>query len=82
LAHEIRNPLTPIQLSAERLAWKLGGKLDDQDAQILTRSTDTITTPLPLSSGNTVALPSRILASSGAAYSTWTGLSVPAAAPM
>ncbi|HGJ8435052.1 TPA: ATP-binding protein [Neisseria gonorrhoeae] len=42
LAHEIRNPLTPIQLSAERLAWKLGGKLDDQDAQILTRSTDTI----------------------------------------
>ncbi|HFC3366632.1 TPA: ATP-binding protein [Neisseria gonorrhoeae] len=42
LAHEIRNPLTPIQLSAERLAWKLGGKLGDQDAQILTRSTDTI----------------------------------------
>ncbi|MFV0003384.1 ATP-binding protein [Neisseria meningitidis] len=42
LAHEIRNPLTPIQLSAERLAWKLGGKLDEQDAQILTRSTDTI----------------------------------------
>ncbi|EMT1205122.1 PAS domain-containing sensor histidine kinase [Neisseria gonorrhoeae] len=42
LAHEIRNPLTPIQLSAERLAWKLGGKLDDQDAQILARSTDTI----------------------------------------
>ncbi|HEZ4737344.1 TPA: PAS domain-containing sensor histidine kinase [Neisseria meningitidis] len=42
LAHEIRNPLTPIQLSAERLAWKLGGKLDEQDAQILTRSIDTI----------------------------------------
>lgn len=42
LAHEIRNPLTPIQLSAERLAWKLDGKLDEQDAQILTRSTDTI----------------------------------------
>lgn len=42
LAHEIRNPLTPIQLSAERLAWKLGGKLDEQDAQILTRSTETI----------------------------------------
>lgn len=42
LAHEIRNPLTPIQLSAERLAWKLDGKLDEQDAQILTRSTETI----------------------------------------
>ncbi|PJO77309.1 HAMP domain-containing protein [Neisseria brasiliensis] len=42
LAHEIRNPLTPIQLSAERLAWKLHDKLDEQHAQILTRSTDTI----------------------------------------
>lgn len=42
LAHEIRNPLTPIQLSAERLAWKLQGKLNEQDAQILIRSTDTI----------------------------------------
>ena len=42
LAHEIRNPLTPIQLSAERLAWKLQDKLGEQDAQILTRSTDTI----------------------------------------
>jgi len=42
LAHEIRNPLTPIQLSAERLAWKLHDKLDEQDAQILSRSTDTI----------------------------------------
>ena len=42
LAHEIRNPLTPIQLSAERLAWKLHDKLGEQDAQILIRSTDTI----------------------------------------
>ena len=42
LAHEIRNPLTPIQLSAERLAWKLQDKLGKQDAQILARSTDTI----------------------------------------
>lgn len=42
LAHEIRNPLTPIQLSAERLAWKLHDKLAEQDAKILTRSTDTI----------------------------------------
>ena len=42
LAHEIRNPLTPIQLSAERLAWKLHDKLGEQDVQILIRSTDTI----------------------------------------
>ncbi|MDO5058988.1 MAG: PAS domain-containing sensor histidine kinase [Neisseria sp.] len=42
LAHEIRNPLTPIQLSAERLAWKLQDKLDEADGQILQRSTDTI----------------------------------------
>lgn len=42
LAHEIRNPLTPIQLSAERLAWKLQNKLDENDQQILTKSTDTI----------------------------------------
>ncbi len=42
LAHEIRNPLTPIQLSAERLAWKLQDKLEDKDKQILIKSTDTI----------------------------------------
>lgn len=42
LAHEIRNPLTPIQLSAERLAMKLGDKLDEKDAGMLKRSTDTI----------------------------------------
>ncbi|KLT71982.1 ATPase [Neisseria arctica] len=42
LAHEIRNPLTPIQLAAERLAWKLHNKLDEHDANILKRSTDTI----------------------------------------
>lgn len=42
LAHEIRNPLTPIQLAAERLVWKLHDKLDEQDAHILQRSTDTI----------------------------------------
>ncbi len=42
LAHEIRNPLTPIQLSAERLAWKLQGKLNETDEQILVKSTDTI----------------------------------------
>ena len=42
LAHEIKNPLTPIQLSAERLQHKLLGKLDDQDAQLLQRATQTI----------------------------------------
>ncbi len=42
LAHEIKNPLTPIQLSAERLAVKLGGRLNEADAAILTRSTNTI----------------------------------------
>jgi nitrogen fixation/metabolism regulation signal transduction histidine kinase len=42
LAHEIRNPLTPIQLSAERLQLKLEGKLGGGDADILSRSTRTI----------------------------------------
>lgn len=42
LAHEIRNPLTPIQLSAERLAMKLGDKLEGADADMLRRATDTI----------------------------------------
>ncbi len=42
LAHEIKNPLTPIQLSAERLAMKLAGRLNDADAAMLTRSTNTI----------------------------------------
>ena len=42
LAHEIKNPLTPIQLSAERLAVKLDGKLDGADAETLRRGTQTI----------------------------------------
>ena len=42
LAHEIKNPLTPIQLSAERLEHRLGDKLDPADAQMLSRSTRTI----------------------------------------
>lgn len=42
LAHEIKNPLTPIQLSAERLAMKLEGKLPPAEAQIVERSTNTI----------------------------------------
>jgi len=42
LAHEIKNPLTPIQLSAERLQHKLLSKLDEQDSQLLQRATQTI----------------------------------------
>ena len=42
LAHEIKNPLTPIQLSAERLQMKLHDRLSEQDAAILKKSTDTI----------------------------------------
>jgi len=42
LAHEIKNPLTPIQLSAERLQHKLSAKLDESDAQLLQRATKTI----------------------------------------
>jgi nitrogen fixation/metabolism regulation signal transduction histidine kinase len=41
LAHEIKNPLTPIQLSAERLRMKLDGKLDTADRD-LQRATTTI----------------------------------------
>lgn len=42
LAHEIKNPLTPIQLSAERMAHKLTDKLADADAVVLKRATETI----------------------------------------
>jgi nitrogen fixation/metabolism regulation signal transduction histidine kinase len=42
LAHEIKNPLTPIQLSAERLEMKLEGKLAPEEAEALRRSTQTI----------------------------------------
>ncbi|MDR2882048.1 MAG: HAMP domain-containing protein [Azoarcus sp.] len=42
LAHEIKNPLTPIQLSAERLSIKLSPGLDDISRQMLERSTQTI----------------------------------------
>ena len=42
LAHEIKNPLTPIQLSAERLEMKLAGKLAAEDAEVLARGTRTI----------------------------------------
>ena len=42
LAHEIKNPLTPIQLSAERLEHKLAGHLEGADRETLTRGTQTI----------------------------------------
>jgi nitrogen fixation/metabolism regulation signal transduction histidine kinase len=42
LAHEIKNPLTPIQLSAERLEMKLAERLSREDAEALRRSTGTI----------------------------------------
>jgi PAS domain S-box-containing protein len=42
LAHEIKNPLTPIQLSAERLRHKLEAKLEGVDQALLLRSVATI----------------------------------------
>jgi nitrogen fixation/metabolism regulation signal transduction histidine kinase len=42
LAHEIKNPLTPIQLSAERLQHKLEAKLEGTDQSMLVRSVATI----------------------------------------
>ena len=42
LAHEIKNPLTPIQLSAERIKHKLGSKLNKVDTEILDKAVLTI----------------------------------------
>lgn len=42
VAHEIKNPLTPIQLSAERLSLKLTDKLEPTDQALLARSVKTI----------------------------------------
>lgn len=42
LAHEIKNPLTPIQLSAERLQRKLSGQVVDDKQELLDRYTHTI----------------------------------------
>lgn len=42
LAHEIKNPLTPIQLSAERLQRKLGGEVPAEKQKMLDKYTDTI----------------------------------------
>jgi nitrogen fixation/metabolism regulation signal transduction histidine kinase len=42
LAHEIKNPLTPIQLAAERMQMKLGPHLEPANAALLDRGTATI----------------------------------------
>jgi nitrogen fixation/metabolism regulation signal transduction histidine kinase len=42
LAHEIKNPLTPIQLAAERLRHKYLHKMEGKDAEIMDRATHTI----------------------------------------
>lgn len=42
LAHEVKNPLTPIRLAAERLRMKLMDRLEGRDAEILDRSATTI----------------------------------------
>lgn len=42
LAHEIKNPLTPIQLSAERILQKLAGKISTEQEEIVERGTNTI----------------------------------------
>lgn len=42
LAHEIKNPLTPIQLSAERLLKRLSGRIAPEDREILGKSCQTI----------------------------------------
>jgi len=42
LAHEVKNPLTPIQLSAERLRLRFLEKLPEEDKDILDRATQTI----------------------------------------
>jgi nitrogen fixation/metabolism regulation signal transduction histidine kinase len=42
LAHEVKNPLTPIQLSAERLRRRVLPRLEAEDAEVLDRATHTI----------------------------------------
>ncbi len=42
LAHEVKNPLTPIRLAAERLHMKLISKLDENDGALLDKATTTI----------------------------------------
>ncbi|KAA6205979.1 MAG: PAS domain-containing sensor histidine kinase [Candidatus Tokpelaia sp.] len=42
IAHEIKNPLTPIQLSAERIRRRFGGHIEDKDKEIFDRCVETI----------------------------------------
>jgi nitrogen fixation/metabolism regulation signal transduction histidine kinase len=42
LAHEIKNPLTPIQLSAERIRRRYLASMDEEEAELLDRATHTI----------------------------------------
>ncbi|MBB4658386.1 sensor histidine kinase [Parvularcula dongshanensis] len=42
IAHEIKNPLTPIQLSAERIRRRYGKQIDQDDREVFDRCTDTI----------------------------------------
>jgi nitrogen fixation/metabolism regulation signal transduction histidine kinase len=42
LAHEIKNPLTPIQLSAERMRRRFLGSMNEEDAKVMDRATHTI----------------------------------------
>ena len=42
LAHEVKNPLTPIQLAAERLQYKLENSLEPEQVELLTKTTTTI----------------------------------------
>ena len=44
LAHEVKNPLTPIRLAAERLRMKLSDKLESGDSELLDRASNTIVT--------------------------------------
>ncbi|MBB3658631.1 two-component system nitrogen regulation sensor histidine kinase NtrY [Rhizobium sp. BK650] len=42
IAHEIKNPLTPIQLSAERIRRRYGKQIDENDRAVFDQCTDTI----------------------------------------
>ncbi|WP_114363212.1 sensor histidine kinase NtrY-like [Ciceribacter lividus] len=42
IAHEIKNPLTPIQLSAERIKRRYGRQIDENDRAVFDQCTDTI----------------------------------------
>jgi len=60
LAHEIKNPLTPIQLSAERMRRRLVDQMNPRDAEILERATHTIIPPTSTSTSWSPRLPSCI----------------------